>query len=108
MTRLQVSQKFRFTKIQSGIIYYHENNGLGPYAVPARYYTKEIKIAKFLGSRDFVRSEIMEVVEAHNAVDGWHVVAKLMSDVEVRVSFFQQIEEEGIRFVKVNFVNLES
>ena len=100
MTRLQVGQKFKFTKIQSGIIYYRENDGLGPYAVPARYYQGLIEDGNFIDHRGFAGSEVFEVVEAYITCRGWHVIGKIKGE-NIRVSFYQKLDLEGSQFAEI-------
>lgn len=102
MAKLQVGQKFSFKKIQSGGVYYLENKGYGPYAVPAKYYQELLDQKEFIARMGFTGAEIFEVVEAHATPKGWHVIGKMLGS-EARVSFFQKITETGDQYVEVVF-----
>jgi hypothetical protein len=100
MSKLKAGQKFSFKKIQSGGVYYRENHGLGPYAVPSNYYQELLGSGEFIKRMGFTGAEIFEVVGAHDASKGWHVVGKMLGS-DIRVSFFQKINEDGDHFVEV-------
>jgi len=100
MQKLEVGMKFSFGKVQQGVIYYKVNNALGPFVITAGYYEKVFRMAAKYGHRRFTGSEKFEVVKAYDAIGGWYVVAKMV-DSDVRVCFFQQLEEEGKKFVEV-------
>jgi hypothetical protein len=100
MEKLQVGKKFSFKKIQSGVVYYRENSGYGPYAVPAKYYQKLLGQTEFIDRMGFTGAEVFEVVEANITPKGWHVIGRMLG-AEVRVSFFQKISEAGDHCIEV-------